>query len=392
MRPFFRLLGRLAGPHPDRQQREAAAPDRRPSSGAAAVALAGGAGDGSVETVLRALVHGVSSLTGAAAVLAIVGDDGTLERLAASGADGCVRETFTRPDVLVVLVERLRSLGRPILPADLDPGHGALLDAVVPRGFVALPVGADVRGVLVLIEPDAASVLDDAGLEAASVLAAVAGESLAGIGRATSLWGTCEELRRLAAHLLARRDRESEDVAHQLHEGLCQQLAAANAELRAVEHIVEDDPRVRERVRDARRLVSGTIGELREVAQRLRPAMLEDMGYVQALRWYTGRLREQTGMALSLEVRGEERRLPFAVESALYRATEEVLAGARGPSALHVCYRHEPEGVQLEIAGTAPGAVELAAMRERLRPFRGTVRVTAPPDAPPVVAFELPVN
>jgi signal transduction histidine kinase len=121
--------------------------------------------------------------------------------------------------------------------------------------------------------------------------------------------------------------------------------------------------------------------------------LLDHLGYVHALRWYAGRLQERTGVALSLEVEGEDHRFPMEMEAALYRATEDALSsGARRQADMRVCYRHRPAAVQLEIAGMTPGAIELAAMRERLRPFRGTVRVSTPPDAPPVVALELPLN
>jgi signal transduction histidine kinase len=387
------LLGCLAGRREDPQER-GAAPARRQAFSGAALALAGEAGGDAVETVLQAAVNAVARFTGAGAVLAVVDADGAVERLAAADADGCARETLTRADVLGPLAQRLRSLGRPLGPSDVSGSEALLLEAVAPQGFVALPVGGGVRGMLVLIEPDAAPVLDETAVELASAFAVVAGEALAGIGRAAALRETCEDLRELTAHMLARRDRESEETAHELHEEVCQQLAAANAELQALEHRMVDDPSGRERVRGARRLVNRTIGDLREMAQRLRPAMLEDLGYVQALRWYTGRLRERTGVSLSLEVEGEDHRLPLAMESALYRATEEALApAARRRSALRVSYRREPAGVQLEIAGSEPGAVELAAMRERLRPFRGTVRVTAAAaDAAPVLALELPFN
>jgi hypothetical protein len=360
---------------------------------AASLSLPGDPPDTSVETLLRALVEAVARMTGAGAVLVTVDAEDGLERLAAAEADGCVRQTLARPDVLDPLVRQLRALGRPVGPDDLEGTQRELLDAVAPQGFVALPVGRGVRGVLTLVEPDAAPVLDATTVGLAAVLAMLSGEALASVRRASALRDTCEDLRGLAADVLARRDRECEETAHELHESICQDLAGASAELQAAEHLLEIVPEARTRVRDARRLVSSTIGDLREVAQRLRPAMLHNLGYVQALRWYAGRLRERTGVALRLEVEGEDHRLPLDMESALYRATEDALASAACRRAdLRVSYRQQPEAVQLEIAGTTPGAIELAAMRERLRPFRGTVRVTTPPGAPPVLALSLPLN
>src|SRR5262249_6667249 len=104
--------------------------------------------------------------------------------------------------------------------------------------------------------------------------------------------------------------------------------------------------------------------------------------------WYLDRLRRRGDVAPSLEVEGSETRLPVAMETALYRATEEALGAVAGD--LRVRYRREPEGVRIEIVGPSPDVVDIVAMRERLRPFGGAVVVSAPPDRVPVIAVQLP--
>jgi hypothetical protein len=58
-------------------------------------------------------------------------------------------------------------------------------------------------------------------------------------------------------------------------------------------------------------------------------------------------------------------------------------------SRLRVRYRREPETVRVEIAGPSPDAVDLVAMRERLRPFGGAVHVIAS-DERAVIHVEVP--
>jgi signal transduction histidine kinase len=57
---------------------------------------------------------------------------------------------------------------------------------------------------------------------------------------------------------------------------------------------------------------------------------------------------------------------------------------------LRVRYRHEGSGVHIEIAGQHPGNIDLIAMRERLRPFGGAVRVTSRPDTSSVIEVDVP--
>jgi signal transduction histidine kinase len=347
-----------------------------------ALALAAG-GAGSIEEILSATVHGGARMTGGAVILALVDARGRLERFAAEGADGCMRETLARPGIIEPLVDRLRALGRPVGPDDLDPATARTLAGLAPGGFVAVPVGPEVTGVLVLAEPRAGDGLEDELVAGATVVAALAAEALAGVERVRALRESREELRHLASEILAGRDREQRDLAHALHEGTCQRLAAVNAELLAFERVLAGDPdTAREPLRHARVLVKQTLGELRELAQELRPSILEDFGYVQALRWYVGRLRERGGVAPALEIEEGEERLPLEVEGALFRATEDALLGMRpgeAPGRLTVSVRGDSAALRLELPNGRADPLRLVTMQERLRPFGGAVRVSSAP-------------
>jgi signal transduction histidine kinase len=363
---------------------------RRDALAHAALALADVGRDGSLDAVLRITVDAAARITGAATAVALAAD-GRLERFVANGLDGCTRDTLARVDVLGALVARLRALARPLAPEDLDPVTAGMLLAVAPHGVVVVPV--DVDGLLVLADRTPEGEVDEDGLGVVTLLARLAGAALARAREFASFEVACGELRRLSGQVLARRDEELGRTARELHDGTCQRLAAVNAQLEALGFMLEGQRVPMARLRDARTLVNQAVGELRDLAQQLRPAVLENLGYVEALRWYVGRLRERSGVALSLEVEGAETRLPVEMESALYRATEEALGAASDFEVsrwVRVRYRREPAAVRVQIAGTAPGAVDLVAIRERLRPFGGAVLVTTAPGDAPVIEVRVP--
>src|SRR5262245_41386626 len=99
---------------------------RRDALAHAAVALAEVRGEDGPDAVLRLTVNAAARITGAAAALALA-CDGRLERFAAQGLDGCTRDTFARPDLLAAVADRLRALGRPLGPDDLDPATARTL-------------------------------------------------------------------------------------------------------------------------------------------------------------------------------------------------------------------------------------------------------------------------
>ncbi|TMB13686.1 MAG: hypothetical protein E6J71_22280 [Deltaproteobacteria bacterium] len=360
----------------------------------AALALANDSAEDELEAVMQQVARRAAAITGAAAALALIDGEGQLERFAAEGADRCTWETITSPDLFGPLVARLRVLGRPLGLEDLDDTSARTLAALAPHGLLMVPVGTGVSAVLLLVEPVAEGVLDDDALAAVGMFAMLAATALENVRKFRTLRETCGELRHFAVEVIERRDEQLRHTAQAIHEGIGQRLAAANAQLQALEPLLEGGPdAARERFRDARALVVQVLGELRDLAQALRPSLLEDFGYVPALRWYLRQLGERSGVSLSLEIEGSDIRMPFEIESALFRATEEMLGSLvrwqeAGP--LRVRYRRDPETVQVEIAGPSSEPVNLVAVRERLRPFGGAVRVTSAPDAPTVIAVEVP--
>ena len=358
----------------------------------AALALANDSADGKLEAVVQQVARRAAAISGAAAAFALFDAEGQLEHFAADGADRCTWETVASRELLGPLVARVRALGRPLGLDDLE--GTTTLAALAPFGLVAIPVGPGVSGVLLLIEPAAEGVLDDEAFAAVGMLATLAATALENVRQFATLRETCDALRHVAVDVIERHDEQLRHTAGEIHEGIGQRLAAANAQLQALEPLLEGAPQAaRERLRDARTLVVGVLGELRELARALRPSLLEDLGYVAALRSYLRQLRERSGINLSLEIEGPDIRLPFEMESALFRATEEVLGSfVRGQDGrpLRVRYRRDPDSVQVEIAGPSSEPGNLVAVRERLRRFGGAVRVTSAPDASTVIAVEVP--
>lgn len=343
--------------------------------------------------VLRITRQAAERVTGAGASLVTLDAEGRLGRVLEDGSGAAVRAVVALPDILALLVDRLRTVRRPLGPSDLNVAIAAPLRAIAPHGFLVLPLGSEVHALLFLVEPANQPILRPGTVAEVLTLVQLAAAALESLRQSAALRASCDELRRLADQVFSSRDEERRRVAHELHEGVCQRLAAANAHLQALDALLASEATARAQLREGRALVNQTLGELRELAQGMRPSVLESLGYLEALRWYLKRLRERLGIPLSLVVEGAETRLPAPVESALYGATEDALAGAvrrRETQPLRVHYRRAPGAVQVQIAGGRPEASDVIAIRERLRPFGGAVRVSSSPDASTVIEVQVP--
>lgn len=130
------------------------------------------------------------------------------------------------------------------------------------------------------------------------------------------------------------------------------------------------------------------------IARDLRPAELDDLGLVVALGAVVTEWSLRTGVQCDASSRNCDVRLPSAIETALYRITQEALANvarhsrARHASVVIECRENdvvvviEDDGVGFDVQAAGRGdrpRVGLVGMRERAALLGGTVVVESTP-------------
>ncbi|HVS85269.1 MAG TPA: GAF domain-containing protein, partial [Gaiellaceae bacterium] len=118
---------------------------------------------------------------------------------------------------------------------------------------------------------------------------------------------------------------ERRRLARELHDETGQALTSILLGLRGIEETASTE-QAKQAVEAVRELVRSTLQDVRQLAVELRPKALDDFGLVAALERLTMSLGEQTGIDLEFVAGfGSEERLPFEVETALYRIVQESL-------------------------------------------------------------------
>jgi len=150
------------------------------------------------------------------------------------------------------------------------------------------------------------------------------------------------------------------------------------------------DSRLRHLVTESRLLAEQCVGEIRTIANRLQPPLLDEMGLVSAVRWFVARFTERSGIRVEVVVR-DVGRLIVAVERVLFRVVQESLvnierhaasptavvslAAANGDLLLEV--RDQGRGLRAGGPGadrrlrTAKTGAGILAMRERIDQLGG---------------------
>ncbi|WP_328709620.1 sensor histidine kinase [Microbispora hainanensis] len=188
-----------------------------------------------------------------------------------------------------------------------------------------------------------------------------------------------------SAHALAAQEGERQRIARELHDEIGQSLTVA---LLSLKRVVDRAPEeLREELSAAQETVRASLDEVRRVARRLRPGVLEDLGLHSALSALSSDFAQASGIAITREIGTDLPPLSGEVELVLYRIAQEGLTNvARHSRARHVelSLRQEKGRLTLRIADDGRGGVDkegagIRGMRERALLIGARLTVDSPP-------------
>jgi PAS domain S-box-containing protein len=187
-----------------------------------------------------------------------------------------------------------------------------------------------------------------------------------------------DQLRRLSGSIMANQEKERTAIARELHDELGQVLTALRMDaVWLQERMQGPDAKAAERALTMCRLIDKTIQEVRSIAYRLRPGVLDDLGLVDALEVYTSDFERRTGITCLFD-HSDVPEINDTVATAAYRIAQEALTNvARHAEAGHVEVRLHVDRRYMTLAVLDDGCgfnvaelgetdvLGLAGMRER---------------------------
>jgi PAS domain S-box-containing protein len=217
-----------------------------------------------------------------------------------------------------------------------------------------------------------------------------------------------ENARFLLQQITRAQEEERKRIARELHDDTIQSLVVHSQQIYNLatsqdglpEHAVS-------RLEELRQQANSIIQELRRLSQDLRPAALDRLGLLSALRRLSADIAEHSGIATNITVIGDERRLPNEVELVLFRIVQEALRNvwkhAQATSA-EITVEFTERKIRVTVSDNGHGfdtdqvtdevrhgKLGLAGMRERASLLGGTLVVKSTSGQGTTLIAEIPV-
>ncbi len=177
-------------------------------------------------------------------------------------------------------------------------------------------------GLLVVIGKD----LTDEDVPPIALFASQASTALRNTRNAEALRQRTEDLESLTVLISETEEAERKRLSQELHDQVGQSLALLGFNLNQIKAQIAEVPDAKiSKIEQAQQILNDVSNGIRSVMDDLRPAILDDYGFVSALHWYTDKFRERTGIEIVLEGNGLTPRLSKDKEITLFRITQEAL-------------------------------------------------------------------
>lgn len=201
-----------------------------------------------------------------------------------------------------------------------------------------------------------------------------------------------------SAYALTAQEGERQRIARELHDEIGQSLTVALLSLkRAADRAPED---LRDELHGAQETVRSSLDDVRDIARRLRPDVLDDLGLQSALTALCSEFSQASRIPVTRTVERQLPRLGSDVELVCYRIAQEGFTNiARHASASHVelALGIHAGVLRLRIADDGTGTVDetgsgIRGMRERALLVGGTLTVSSVPGSGTDVVLTIPVT
>lgn len=218
-----------------------------------------------------------------------------------------------------------------------------------------------------------------------------------------------EQLRALTARVVTVREEERTTLSREIHDELGSSLTGLKMDLMLIKRNIHNNPDeqtiayIMENITSMSKLIDNTIVKIRQIVTELRPEILDELGLVEAIRWYAGEFQKRTEVPVQLTIFPRSFNVGKVQSTELFRIFQEVLTNVSrhsGASKVMVFLKKEKNQCTLRIKDNGIGISDedigrknsfgLMGMRERTSLMNGKLKIVGKKSEGTTITIEIP--
>ena len=212
------------------------------------------------------------------------------------------------------------------------------------------------------------------------------------------------QLRELSNSLTQVREQERTRISRELHDDLGQQLTGLKLSLSWLGNRIKDGRETAaQNVDDMRHQLDSAIASVRRIAAELRPRVLDDLDFSEALTWQTQEFTRHSGLEVTLNLECGEQIKDNEVGTALFRIVQEALTNVvrhAQASQVRISLTQQGQNLVLSIQDNGigfdslvrKGGVGLVGMRERCTSIGGEFSILSQAGLGATIVVSVPLE
>src|SRR4030042_998476 len=215
-----------------------------------------------------------------------------------------------------------------------------------------------------------------------------------------------KERQAFMARIFISQEEERKRISREIHDDTTQRLwiVANNIRNLAVNKILGINQQVGEELDTIKDTVFSIAEDTKRLSLALRPGILDDLGFVPAIRWLVDQLNRDDSVRAMISVEGQQRSLNQEVNNHLFRIAQEALNNIRRHAAateVSVILEFSKESIKMTIQDNGKGfspkdidsfphqeRIGLIGMQERDRLLNSTLQIASKPGKGTIISVE----
>ncbi len=214
------------------------------------------------------------------------------------------------------------------------------------------------------------------------------------------------KLQELFEHLQIIREKERKQIAYELHDELGHALTSLKLDLRLIQKNLDPDKAgIMEKTEAMKRDVDRIIHGVRNIVKELRPALLDDFGLIEALRFHAEEIKNRTGLHCLIDSAVDRLDITKKYSVGIFRIIQELLNNIikhAGAGKVDITIRNPDNYLNIEIKDNGIGIREedlhkdksfgILGIRERMDIWGGHFKITGRTGKGTVVRMSFPLT